>query len=100
MASTQRPLWRCPVCGQRFVTRNMPHSCDVLALDAFFAGVSAGLRSLFDDYVAAARENGPVTVNATRSRISLQARMRFAGIERPRKHHLVATFVLTTPLDS
>jgi rubrerythrin len=35
MANT--PLWRCPVCGQRFVSRNMPHSCRVVGLDAFFA---------------------------------------------------------------
>ena len=94
------PLWRCPVCGQRFVTRNMPHSCAVVGLDAFFATAKPELRSLFDRFVAAARESGEVTVNATKSRIALQARMRFAGIDRPRKHHLVANFVLTTPIES
>ena len=94
------PLWRCPVCGRRFVTRNMPHSCAVVGLDTFFATAKPELRSLFDRFVAAARESGEVTVNATKSRIALQARMRFAGIDRPRKHHLVANFVLTTPIES
>ena len=92
-------MWTCPVCGQSFVTRNMPHSCQVVGLDSHFAD-APGLRVVFDAYLAAARENGPVTVNATKSRISLQVRMRFAGIERPRRHHIVATFVLVRELAS
>ena len=35
---TDESLWPCPVCGQLFVTRNMPHSCDVVGLEEFFAG--------------------------------------------------------------
>lgn len=93
-------MWTCPVCGQSFVTRNMPHSCLVVALDEFFAGSAPGLRELFELYVAAARRSGPVTVNATKSRISLQARMRFAGIGRPRKRYLLANFLHTTPVES
>ena len=97
---TKTPLWRCPLCGQRFVTRNMPHSCQVMALDAYFATARPELRKLFDRFVAAARESGPVIVNATKSRVALQARGRFAGIERPRKDFLVASFLLTTPIES
>jgi hypothetical protein len=98
MAST--PLWTCPACGQRFVARNMPHSCQVVGLDAFFAGAAPELRSLFELFVAAASASGPVTVNATKSRITLQVRFRFAGIDKPRKDHLAANFVLTTPIRS
>lgn len=97
---TMPPLWRCPVCGQRFVSRNMPHSCAVRSLDAFFASARPELRELFERFVAAACESGEVTVNATKSRVALQVRGRFAGIERPRKDHLVATFVQTTPIRS
>lgn len=97
---TETPLWRCPVCGQRFVTRNMPHSCEVMALAAYFATAKPELRNLFDRFVTAVRENGPVTVNATKSRVALQVRGRFAGIERPRRDYLVASFVLTTPIQS
>ena len=89
-------LWRCPVCGQTFVTRNMPHSCQVVSLDAFFEG--SELRDLFDRFVAAMP--APVTVNATKSRITLQTRMRFAGIDRPRKRYLLANFVLTRAIES
>jgi hypothetical protein len=97
---TGEPLWTCPACGQRFVTRNMPHSCAVIALDAFMEAATAALRDLFDSFVAAARRNGPVTVNVTKSRIALQVRGRFAGIDRPRREYLVANFVLTRPVRS
>jgi hypothetical protein len=95
---TGEPLWRCPVCGQRFVSRNMPHSCQVVPLDEFFEGAATELRELFELYVAAV--GGYVTVNVTKSRIALQARMRFAGIDRPRRRHLLANFVLTRPIES
>jgi hypothetical protein len=71
-----------------------------MGLDAFFAGAAPSLRELFDSFVDAARATGPLTVNATKSRVALQVRMRFAGIDRPRRAHLVANFVLTRPLES
>jgi hypothetical protein len=92
-------LWRCETCGQTFVGRNLPHSCAVVALDDHFAAAPA-LRPVFDAYLAAAELNGPVTVNATKSRITLQARMRFAAVERPRRTHLNVHFVLTRELES
>ena len=73
-------MWRCPTCGQTFVTRNMPHSCQVVALGDHFAG--SALRPVFDAYLAAAELSGPVTVNATKSRVTFQARKRFAGIDK------------------
>jgi hypothetical protein len=75
----------------------MPHSCQVVPLDSHFDG-RPELRRVFEAFVAAAEENGPVTVNATKSRITLQARMRFAAVE-PRQHHLNAHVVLQRPLD-
>ena len=93
-------MWCCPDCGQTFVSRNMPHSCQVVELDSHFAASEPQVRAAFDAYLAAVRAFGPVTVNATKSRISFQERMRFAGVERPRQRHLNATFVLTRPLES
>ena len=93
-------MWRCPTCGQTFVTPNMPHSCQVIPLEDHFAASEPNVRATFDALLAAARELGPVTVNATKSRISLQARMRFAAVEAPRKRHLNAHLVLTRPIES
>jgi len=91
-------LWRCPVCGQTFVGRNMPHSCQVVPLQTHFEGRDE-LRAVFDAFVTAAEENGPITINATKSRITLQARMRFAAVE-PRRDHLRAHLVLRRALES
>jgi uncharacterized protein DUF5655 len=93
-------LWRCPDCGQTFVARNMPHSCRVVALDAHFEHAAPALRGVFDALLAAVRALGPVTVNATASRITFQAQMRFAGVERPRRDHLPLHFVLTRAIRS
>jgi hypothetical protein len=92
-------MWLCPTCGQTFVSRNMPHSCQVVALDDHFAAGEPGPRAAFDALLAAVRALGPVTVNPTKSRISFQARMRFAAVE-PRRHHLNVHVVLTRPLAS
>jgi hypothetical protein len=94
-----KPLWRCPECGQTFVSPHMPHSCVALPLAAHFDG-RPELLAIHDRLLGALRERGPVAENVTKSRISFQTRMRFAGIERPRRDHLVATFVLTRPLAS
>ena len=91
-------MWQCPACGQTFVARNMPHSCLVVPLDQHFEGRPPALRAAFDALVAAAEANGPVTVNATKSRITLQVRMRFAAVE-PRRDHLRAHLVLTRHID-
>src|SRR4051812_9075674 len=91
-------MWRCPTCGQTFVSRNMPHSCQVAPLESHFTGREE-LRAVFDAFVKAAQENGPVTINATKSRITLQARMRFSAVE-ARQQHLNAHVVLSRPVQS
>lgn len=73
------PLWRCPRCGHRFVTANMWHSCTNHSLAEHFRNKDAGLRKLFDRYLAAVRRFGPVTVIPQKSRITFQGRVRFAG---------------------
>lgn len=75
-----KPLWRCPRCGHRFVTRNLWHSCGRHRLDEHFAGKPATLRRAFRRLVAIARGSGPVTVYAQKTRIVLQTRVRFAGV--------------------
>jgi len=79
MNATRRPLWRCPRCGHRFVTRNLSHSCGRYRLADHFAGKPPRLRATFRRLVAVARACGPVTVYAQKTRIVIQARVRFAG---------------------
>lgn len=76
----KRPLWLCPKCGHRFVTRNMWHSCGHYELADHFRGRAPALRKTFDVLVSLARRCGPVTVYAQKTRIVIQARVRFAGV--------------------
>ena len=75
-----RPLWRCGQCGHRFVTKNLWHSCGRYRLADHFKGRPRALRRTFDRFVALAKACGPVTVYAQKTRIVIQARVRFAGL--------------------
>lgn len=44
-------MWRCPVCGQTFAGRNMPHSWLVVPLDHHFEGRPPELRAAFSALV-------------------------------------------------
>jgi hypothetical protein len=73
------PLWRCPRCGHKFVTRNIWHSCGRYAMAAHFRGKPPELRETSEAFVRLARDCGPVTVSAQKTRLVIQARVRFAG---------------------
>lgn len=85
--STPAPLWTCPACGHRFVTRNMSHSCGRHTIDEHFAGKPQEVRALFEALVRAARRVGPVNVYAQKTRIVFQTRGRFVAVT-PRRHYL------------
>lgn len=95
-----RSLWRCPKCRQRFVTANMWHSCVRLTIARFFHGREPRLKRLYHDYLAFVRRIGPVTVNVTKTRISFQGRVRFAGVAAVRKDALMAGFWLKRRIES
>ena len=73
-------LWRCPKCGQTFVTANLWHSCVNVPVDAHFENAPPALRKTFDAFVKAAERNGPVTLRPVKTRIALQAYTRFAAV--------------------
>jgi hypothetical protein len=78
---SKEPLWRCPECGHRFVTRNLWHSCGRYRLADHFKGKPPELKRAFDAFVKVARSFGPATVYAQKTRIIIQGRTRFAGAE-------------------
>jgi hypothetical protein len=63
-----------------FVTRNLWHSCGRYKLVDHFVGKPRELRATFDAFVRLARDCGPVTVYAQKTRIVIQVRVRFAGV--------------------
>ena len=76
---SDRPLWTCPKCRHRFVTRNLSHSCVRVRLANHFTGKDPAVRRTFNAWRALARDCGPVTVYAQKSRIVFMVRVRFAG---------------------
>jgi hypothetical protein len=86
-------LWRCPACREGFTTKNQWHACGTFDIDALFARSDPIVRRLYEAFLAAVRECGPVTVIPQKSRIALQVRMRFAALI-PQKSALRGHLVL------
>lgn len=96
----QKPLWTCPKCRKKFVTRNLWHSCGNFTVDQFFQGKSPHAKKLFQKFVALAKKCGPIIVNPSKTRISFQARTRFAGVSKASDEGLICGFLLTRRLES
>ena len=94
-----KPLWTCPVCGEKFVSPRLWHSCGRRTFDALFARSEPHVRRIFDKLAALARRCGPVRVYSQKTRAVIQARIRFAG-GTPRKRQFVAGFLLPRDVDS
>jgi hypothetical protein len=78
----------------------MWHSCVRSTTADFFRGRDPNLKGLYRQFLSFVRQNGPVRVNVTKTRISFQARVRFAGIAALRKDALVAGFWLKRRIHS
>lgn len=97
-AGMKSNLWKCPECGHRFVTRNMWHSCSNYPLARHFEGRLPVVREIFDRFLEVIRECGPVTVIPQKTRIAIQAQVRFAG-GMTRKRWFLAHLWLTRRVD-
>jgi len=83
-----RPLWRCPRCGARLVTRNMWHSCGRFTLDPLFRRSEPHVLRLFKSLERMVRQCGPVTMIPQKTRVVFMVRVRFAAAY-PRKASLL-----------
>lgn len=88
-----KALWRCGTCGRRFANRNQSHACGRHRLASHFEGKPRRIRDLYRRILAAARENGPVTVNPEKTRIAFQVRMSFVALS-PKREWIDGHFVL------
>jgi len=77
--SRPKPLWTCPQCGHRFVTRNLWHSCVRVLLRTHFHGTAAAHSPTYRAWAALARACAPVTIYPQKTRIVFQVRVRFGG---------------------
>lgn len=93
LKSKPRPLWKCPKCGERFVTAHMWHSCGKQSLAALFVKCEPQVFRCFRKFARMVRACGPVRMIPQKTRIVFQVRVRYAGVY-PRKSHLVCGFAL------
>ncbi len=92
-AVTERPLWHCPKCGARLVSRGLWHSCGRFTLEALFPSSPPGVLTAARKYAALLESLGDVQVLPQKTRLVAVARVRFAGLY-PRKDHFIASFFL------
>lgn len=93
MPAKPKPLWRCPKCGAKMVTRNLWHSCGKFTLEDLFARSEPPVLPLFRKFAALVRRCGPVTMIPQKTRVVFMNRTRFAQVQ-PRRDHFVAGFIL------
>jgi hypothetical protein len=86
-------MWTCPQCGERFVSPNLWHSCGRYTRDALFQKSKPHVVRIFEKVARLARRCGPVRVYAQKTRIVIQARIRFLNGS-PRKSLLIVGLLL------
>jgi hypothetical protein len=89
----RRPLWVCPKCGARLVTRNLWHSCGRFTLEDLFANAPPEVLALARRYADLLHSLGDVQVIPQKTRLTCVARVRFAGLY-PRRNGFRAAFAL------
>ena len=90
---TDNPLWYCPKCGARLVSRNLWHSFGRFTLEALFSGSAPRTVAAARRYIALLESLGDVQILPQKTRLVAVARVRFAGLY-PRKDHFLASFAL------
>ena len=97
--NVNNPLWTCPKCKQKFVTKNLWHSCTQFTVDEFFKGKNSELKKLYYKLVKFVKKCGPIYININKTRISFQGKMRFCGVSRVLKDGLKIAFLLNRELN-
>lgn len=99
-AVANKPLWTCPRCGAKLVSRNLWHACGPFSVGAFLEGKSSRARRLFHGFAGLLRKCGPVTVAPAKTRVAFMVRVRFAGVSRVSERGMTIAFALRRPLKS
>jgi Domain of unknown function (DUF5655) len=93
-------LWACPVCGKRFVTRNMSHSCGPHTVEQFMEGKGPLAWAYWDRLQEVVAACGPYSIVANKTRLEFMVRVRFAGMDAVSDRGMSFSFWLKERIDS
>ena len=96
----RRPLWTCPRCRAKFVTRNIYHGCGNYSVAKFLEGKGDRARTLYERFAELVRRCGPIEVAPTKTQVGFMVRVRFAGITHISDRGMTAQFALPRRLDN
>lgn len=94
-----KPIWICPKCGARLVTKNLWHSCGKFTLETLFERCTAEALDIARRAVEMMESLGDTQVLPQKTRVVCVARVRFGGFT-PRKHGIQVNFALHRWLES
>ena len=94
------PLWTCPKCGAKLLTRNLWHSCGFATLDEWKARMGPNARALYDRFEAMIAACGEYHVAPAKTRIAFLGHVRFAGITRLTELSMDCNFAMPKPIRS
>lgn len=97
---TIKPLWTCPKCQAKFISKNLWHACGNATLDEWKARMGPKARALYDRFEEMIAACGEYYVAPAKTRIAFMGRVRFAGIQRIGESEIVCSFALPKPLKS
>jgi hypothetical protein len=99
-AKSARPLWTCPECGQKFVTRNLWHSCGLTTVADWKKRMTPKVLALYDRFESMIASCGEYYAAPAKTRIAFMGRIRFAGVTKIDSESLTCNFALSRPLAS
>ena len=96
----KQPLWTCPTCGTKLVTKNLWHSCGKATLDDWKVRMGPRALHLYDRFEQMIAACGEYYVAPAKTRIAFLGRVRFAGITSLSEKGMTCGFALPHPLSS
>lgn len=96
----ERPLWTCPRCGLKFVSKNLWHSCGRATLADWKRKMGPRASKLYRRFEQLIARCGTYHVSPAKTRIAFLGRVRFAGITRLSEDGMTCAFALPFPLTS
>jgi hypothetical protein len=100
MRARERPLWTCPKCGVKLLTRNLWHSCGRATLGDWRSRMGPRARTLFARFERLVANCGEYHLSPALTRIAFLGRVRFAGITRLSEDGMTCNFAMPYPLKS